>query len=624
MNNPDTGNKILASTITSATPGSNCAAGSGDLRCTATVPVAVLIITASANVSTVTPGGVVRFTTVFTNSGQVAYTGITIASNIADVRDDATPNGDQTATSGTLTLTSTGISWTGSIPVGGTVTITGTVTVNNPDTGNKVLANNFSTAAAGSNCPSGGTDPRCSVSVAVLIPALTIVKTADVSTTSPGGVVHYTVTVTDSGQTPYTGATYTDQLDGVLGDAAYNGDAAATVGSVSFASPDLTWTGNLTAGATATITYSVTVNNPDTGNGILTNTVVSSTPGNDCPVGGTDPRCTVTVDDLVPGLDIVASADKATATPGAVVHYAITVTDTGQTAYTGAGFTDPLAGVLDDAAYNGDAAATAGCGDLRQPEPELDREPGGRRSGDDHVLGDGEQSRCRQRGLASTITSATVGNNCPVGGGTDPSCAVTVTAVNETTLTFTATADTAAAAAGGVVHYTITVANSGLTPYNGATFTAGLGGVPDDATYNGDAAATVGSVTVTSPSLAWTGNVPASGTLTVTYSVTVNSPDTGNDILASIITSTSAESDCAAASADPRCTATVDVAALAITATADAATASPGSDVTYTVTATNTGQAPYSDTSITLRLLRRLRGRHLQRRLGRDLGHPHH
>ena len=155
VNNPDTGNKILASTITSATPGSNCAAGSGDAPCTSTVNVAVLTIVNSSNVSTTTPGGVVRFTATFTNSGQVPYTGITIASNITNVLDDATPNGDQTATSGTLTLTSTGISWTGSIPVGGTVTVTGTVTVNNPDTGNKVLASTLATAAAGSNCPAG-------------------------------------------------------------------------------------------------------------------------------------------------------------------------------------------------------------------------------------------------------------------------------------------------------------------------------------------------------------------------------------------------------------------------------------------------------------------------------------
>ena len=90
-----------------------------------------------------------------TNAGQVAYTGITIGSNITDVLDDATPNGDQTATSGTLAVTATGISWTGSIPVGGSVTITGTVTVNNPDTGNKLLASTLSTTAPGSNCPSG-------------------------------------------------------------------------------------------------------------------------------------------------------------------------------------------------------------------------------------------------------------------------------------------------------------------------------------------------------------------------------------------------------------------------------------------------------------------------------------
>ena len=80
MNNPDTGNKILAATVTSATPGSNCATGSGAAACTATVHVAVLTIGNSSDVSTTTPGGVVRFTATFTNSGQVPFTGITIAS----------------------------------------------------------------------------------------------------------------------------------------------------------------------------------------------------------------------------------------------------------------------------------------------------------------------------------------------------------------------------------------------------------------------------------------------------------------------------------------------------------------------------------------------------------------
>ena len=274
--------------------------------------------------------------------------------------DDATPNGDQTATSGTLTLTSTGISWTGSIPVGGTVTVTGTVTVNNPDTGNKLMASTLSTAAAGSNCPSGSTDPRCSVSVTVLTPGLTIVTTAGATSAAPGQPVTVTVTVTDTGQTPYSGAVVTDSLDGSLDDATYSNDAAATTGSVSYAAPVLTWTGDLAAGASAVITYTMTVNDPDTGDKVIINTATSAAAGSACPPGATAAPCRVTVAVLTPGLTIAQSAGAGTtATPGSVVTYTVTVTNSGQTPYTGAAFTDPLSGVLDDAAYNSDASATA-------------------------------------------------------------------------------------------------------------------------------------------------------------------------------------------------------------------------------------------------------------------------
>ena len=124
----------------------------------------------------------------------------------------------------------------------------------------------------------------------------------------------YTITVTNTGQTPYTGASVTDSLAGVLDDAAYNGDGAATTGSVAFASPALTWTGDLAPGATATITYTVKVDNPDTGNGILASTVTSAAAGNNCPDGSTDPRCATTVD--VAALTITNTASVSTATPG--------------------------------------------------------------------------------------------------------------------------------------------------------------------------------------------------------------------------------------------------------------------------------------------------------------------
>ena len=139
--------------------------------------------------------------------------------------------------------------------------------------------------------------------------------------TTPGSTVGYTITVDDTGQTPYTAATVTDALGGVLTDATYNHDATATTGTISYASPTLTWTGNLTPGGTATITYSVTVNDPDTGPGALSNTVVSTAPGSTCPAGSGSPGCSVTVAVVAGPLSIAApaTASLGSAAPGSIL-----------------------------------------------------------------------------------------------------------------------------------------------------------------------------------------------------------------------------------------------------------------------------------------------------------------
>ena len=210
--------------------------------------------------------------------------------------------------------------------------------------------------------------------------------------------MHYTITATNTGQTAYTGASFTDPLAGVLDDAAYNGDAAATAGSVSFASPDLTWTGDLAVGAAATITFSVTVSNPDTGDKSMASTVTSATAGNNCPAsGGTDTACTTTVTVVnATTLTFTATADTAAAAAGGVVHYTITVANSGLTPYTGATFTAGLGGVLDDASYDNDAAATAGTVTFTSPRPDLDRRRARRRDGHHHLFGHREQPRHRQ------------------------------------------------------------------------------------------------------------------------------------------------------------------------------------------------------------------------------------
>ena len=78
-----------------------------------------------------------------------------------------------------------------------------------------------------------------------------------------------------------------------------------------------------------------------------------------------------------------------------------------------------------------------------------------------------------------------------------------------------------------MVAYTITVANSGPSPYTGASFTAPLDGVTDDAAYNNNAAASAGTVTYTSSGLTWTGDVPANGTVTITYPSPSTAPTPG-------------------------------------------------------------------------------------------------
>ena len=67
----------------------------------------------------------------------------------------------------------------------------------------------------------------------------------------------------------------------MLDDAAYDGDARRPPAPAPcrYASPALTWTGNLDPGDTATITFSVTVHNPDTDNHLLASTVTSAVGG---------------------------------------------------------------------------------------------------------------------------------------------------------------------------------------------------------------------------------------------------------------------------------------------------------------------------------------------------------
>jgi uncharacterized repeat protein (TIGR01451 family) len=581
VDNPDTGDKLVINTVSSSEAGSTCPPGATTTACRVTVPVLTpaLTITKTASTATATPGSAVTYTIRVANTGQVPYTGASITDPLAGVLDDAAYNGNASATTGSVSFTSPTLTWTGNLNPAAAATITYTITVHNPDTGNHILANTVTSAAAGNNCPAGGTDPRCTTTTVVT--ALTITNTASVATTTPGSVVAYTVTMTNTGQAFYDNAAVTDPLAGVLDDAAYNSDATATAGSVVFTSPDLTWTGDLAPGAAVTISFTVTVNNPDTGDKSLTSTLTSAAAGNNCPAGGTDPACTATVTVLIPALTITKTASVSTTTPGSTVGYTITVTDTGPTPYTAATVTDALDGVLNDAAYNGNATATTGTVSFASPDLTWtgDLAPGQTATITYTVTVNNPDLGDKQ--LTNTATSDDPGSTCPAGTA-NPAC-TTLVIDQVPALTIIKTASAATATPGSTVGYTITVDNTGETPYTGASVTDSLAGVLGDAAYNGNAAASTGTVSYASPVLTWTGDLATGQTATITYSVTVANPDSGSRVLANTAVSAATGSTCPSGSPSPGCTATVTIASgvLSITAPASASlgSADPGGTI---------------------------------------------
>jgi uncharacterized repeat protein (TIGR01451 family) len=513
VNNPDTGNKTLATLITSAASGNNCPAGSTDPSCATTVPVAVLTMTNVANTSTTTPGSVVSYTVTVANTGQVALTDIVFSLPLSGVLDDARYNNDASASAGLISFTSPNLNWTGDLDPGESATITFSVTVNNPDTGDKTLQSTLTSTTPGSTCPASGPAPAaCTATVTVLIPALTITKTASAATTTPGSVVQYTITVADTGQTAYTAATVTDDFTGILDDVTYNGDATPTTGTISYARPVLTWTGGLSPGGTAVITFSVTVNNPDLGDKHPVNTATSTDPGSTCPPSAPAPACTAAVTVLVPALTITKTAGTgtettATTTPGSAVQYTISVADTGQTAYTAAAVTDDLTSVLGSATYNGDATATTGIVSYASPVLTW---TGNLAPGNTVTIRYSVTVRNPETGpttMTNTAVSTAAGSTCPPAGGAQCTATVAIIA-GPLSITVPVSANLGAGPPGGTIQAnlgTVQVTDdrgfgAGWTAtVSSSDFTTG-GGTPVETIPAGDAGYTITSlVTATGP-----------------------------------------------------------------------------------------------------------------------------
>ena len=235
-----------------------------------------------------------------------------------------------------MTLEDGTLVWNGALIVGDTAVISYSVQTILPATGNKLLSNAAISASPGSSCTLG-TEPGCSTAVTVLVPASTITKAADEISVVTGGVIHYTVTATNTGQSDYPNADFTDSLAGISDETGDLFGATATSGVVTIENDIPSWNGALPIGGIVVVIYTIEVNLASTGTTTLINVVESATVGSNCGSESGDARCstettileqTLTLTGLTPSFTL-SGLPNTTVTAQGVTSMTVTTNSAG-------------------------------------------------------------------------------------------------------------------------------------------------------------------------------------------------------------------------------------------------------------------------------------------------------
>jgi len=280
--------------------------------------------------------------------------------------------------------------------------------------------------------------------------------------------------------------------------------------------------------------------------------------------------------------------DNDTYTPGSVITYTLTVTNN-ETNITSSGFyiTDTMDAAIDPATITFDSS---NCYISNTGSPAIVTCVYG-------TLAPGESATFNIYAITPTTIGGSIVNTATVfGNEADPNPTNDTALITSVASPSGYTVNKAVSAArhvrpGDTVTYTVTVTNTGTTAYANpdfATFSDDLSDILDDATLVLPLAA---GLTLSGNILEWSGELAVGESIDVVYSVVVNNPVTGNQLLNNSVTATRDEGGCGGICSTQTL---IGVPEYSITKSVDKTVARPGDFVTYTIAITNNGTSPFT------------------------------
>jgi uncharacterized repeat protein (TIGR01451 family) len=280
-----------------------------------------LTITKTVDKATAAPGETLTYTVTVTNSGTVAATGVSISDLVPTLTTFASATGSPTTAP---TVGGTGlVEWTGLTVAGsgGTEVVTLAVTLDAVfPMGTTTVLN--SAVAASPDQPGCTTCTTPDVPTVVTAgPELTLTKSVDKATATPGETLVYTLSYSNTGTADATLTEITDAVPALTTFASASDGGTEAAGVV-------TWSlGTVAAGASGSVTLTVTLDGVfPVGETTVTNSAVVVSPDNP-PVPPTPDVPTVVT--AGPELTLTKSVDKATASPGETLVYTLSYSNAG-------------------------------------------------------------------------------------------------------------------------------------------------------------------------------------------------------------------------------------------------------------------------------------------------------